>query len=185
MGRARRACARRVSGTRAARATRRSPRAPGPQIRGVHEDEDAPPPDWHWKGIVREVRGPASDRVILSSEFLAHARDEAIRAMIADLERDRIHVVIRSARSRGCSRRCGSSGSSRAAPGRSRRGSRPTSGADGELPDRSLWHQHRHDRLVERWAGSSGRDRVSAVVVDSADHAWLLRAVEGRSRLRR
>ena len=43
---------------------------------------------------MREIRGAREDRVILSSEFLAHADEEAIRAMVADLDRDRTHVVI-------------------------------------------------------------------------------------------
>ena len=43
----------------------------------------------------------------------------------------------------------------------------------------SFWRRHRHDRLVERWAGLVGGDRVTVVVVDDRDHRGLPAAFEG------
>lgn len=43
----------------------------------------------------------------------------------------------------------------------------------------SFWRRHRHDRLVERWVGLVGGDRVTVVVVDDRDHRGLPAAFEG------
>jgi hypothetical protein len=156
----------------------------GAQIRGVYDEDGTPPPDWLWKGIVREIRGAREDRVVLSSEFLAHAREDAIRGMIADLERERTHVVITL---RPIARMLSSLWQQRVQTGSAKTFTawlEANLGRDGDLPDQSVWHHHRHEQLVERWAGLVGRDRVSVVVVDSADHAWLLRAFEGLLALR-
>jgi hypothetical protein len=156
----------------------------GARIHGFYDDEDTPPPDWYWKGIVREVRGAREDRVILSSEFLAHAREEAIRAMVADLDRDRTHVVVTL---RPIARMLSSLWQQRVQSGSPRTFTawlEANLGREGELPDRGVWHQHRHERLVERWAEIVGWDHVSIVVADSADHTWLLRAFEGLLGLR-
>lgn len=43
----------------------------------------------------------------------------------------------------------------------------------------SFWRRHRHDRLVERWVGLLGGDRVTVIVVDDRDHRGLPAAFEG------
>jgi hypothetical protein len=48
--------------------------------------------------------------------------------------------------------------------------------ADGVTP--SFWQRHRHDRLVERWVGLVGADRVTVIVVDDRDHRGLPAAFE-------
>ncbi|MEV7365656.1 hypothetical protein [Streptomyces sp. NPDC091299] len=47
-----------------------------------------------------------------------------------------------------------------------------------EKPTPSFWRRHRHDRLVERWAGVVGPERVTVVVVDDRDRGGLLRTFE-------
>ncbi|WP_377325097.1 hypothetical protein ACFJIY_09115 [Pimelobacter simplex] len=42
----------------------------------------------------------------------------------------------------------------------------------------SFWRRHRHDRLVERWVGLVGPERVTVVVVDDRDHDGLPRVFE-------
>lgn len=49
---------------------------------------------------------------------------------------------------------------------------------DGGSVTPSFWARHRHDRLVERWVGLVGADRVTVVVVDDRDHRGLPAAFE-------
>jgi hypothetical protein len=176
----------RDQGVRYAGATRHASSAArsGARIRGFYADDDAPPPDWHWKGIRRDIRGAGDDRSILSSEFLAHAGEDAIRSMIGDLERDRVQVVVTL---RPIARMLSSLWQQRLQTGGSRTFEswlEVSLGRDGDLPDRPLWHQHHHGRLVERWAAAAGPERVTVVIADAADHGWLLRAFEGLLALR-
>lgn len=50
---------------------------------------------------------------------------------------------------------------------------------DGGTITPSFWQRHRHDRLVERWVGLVGADRVTVIVVDDRDHRGLPAAFEG------
>ncbi|GAA3517140.1 hypothetical protein [Nocardioides daeguensis] len=50
---------------------------------------------------------------------------------------------------------------------------------DGGTVTPSFWQRHRHDRLVERWVGLVGADRVTVIVVDDRDHRGLPAAFEG------
>ncbi|UUW91654.1 hypothetical protein [Pimelobacter simplex] len=49
---------------------------------------------------------------------------------------------------------------------------------EGERVTPSFWRRHRHDRLVERWVGLVGPERVTVVVVDDRDHDGLPRVFE-------
>ncbi|GAA1504109.1 hypothetical protein [Nocardioides humi] len=49
---------------------------------------------------------------------------------------------------------------------------------DGGTVTPSFWQRHRHDRLVERWVGLVGGDRVTVIVVDDRDHRGLPAAFE-------
>ncbi|WP_436699035.1 hypothetical protein [Nocardioides sp. BYT-33-1] len=50
-------------------------------------------------------------------------------------------------------------------------------GEGGVTP--SFWQRHRHDRLVKRWVGLVGAERVTVIVVDDRDHRGLPAAFEG------
>ena len=154
------------------------------QIRGFYSEDDSPPPEWHWRGILREIRAAGDDRVVLSSEFLAHAREEAVRSMVEELDRERVQVVISL---RPIARMLTSLWQQRVQSGSVKTFTEwleGNLGRQGAIPDRPVWHQHRHGRLVQRWADVVGRERVTVVIVDSADHGWLLRAFEALLALR-
>ena len=55
---------------------------------------DESPPIRLWEALARDVRRADDRRVILSSEFLAHARPDAIRRVVDDLGRDRVQVAV-------------------------------------------------------------------------------------------
>ena len=53
-----------------------------------------PPSRWTWRLLVNEVRRAKEPRVVLSSEFLADARPDAIRTIVGDLGAEQVHVVV-------------------------------------------------------------------------------------------
>lgn len=151
----------------------------GARTRDEHDDdaEDAPP--WMWNALVRDVRRSKADRVILSSEFLAHAEEAGIRAIADDISPDTIQILVTL---RPIAKMLSSLWQQRLQVGGQLSFTRWLEGhlgREGAVPDRHLWHRHRHDRLIRRWAGVVGTDRVTVVVVDSSDHQRILRDVEG------
>ena len=132
----------------------------------------------HWKGLAAEVRRARGRRVVLSSEFLAHAGPEAVRRVVDDLGADRVHVVVTL---RPLAKIIPSMWQQNLKTGRT--GSldkwlHRLFPAPGAPTADAFWTLHRHDRLVARWAEVLGLDRVTALVVDDADHEWVLRAFE-------
>jgi len=144
-----------------------------------HSDDRRTPPIRHWNAIVREAERAGDARVLFSSEYLAHARPRAIRRVAADLGPERVHIVVTL---RSLPRLLASRWQQAIQAGgvlAFERWLETTLGRSGEPPDHKLWIAHRHDRLVDAWAGIVGADRLTVVVVDEADHAFLLRAFEG------
>jgi hypothetical protein len=137
-----------------------------------------------WAGLVREVRRAREDRVVISSEYFAHASEAAVRRIVHDLGPGRVHVVVTL---RPLVRMLPSMWQQQVQSG----GTRPYEewlernlGRTGPLPDVQVWHRQRHDRLVGRWAGVTGPERVTAVVLGDHDHAIANRAFEALLGLR-
>ncbi|PJJ56894.1 hypothetical protein CLV56_1109 [Mumia flava] len=129
---------------------------------------------WRRFAARTRVRG----RVVVSNEFLSDADPAAVRRIVDDLGRERVHVVVtlrrldRIAASQWQQYVQNGSGISwqrwlRGVLGRSKRQRTP-----------SFWRRHRHDVVVRRWADEVGADRVRVVVVDDGDPSALLRTFE-------
>lgn len=147
-------------------------------IRDFHAEDDTPPPDWHWQGLLREIRRAGDNRVVVSSEYLAHAAEPAVRRIVRDVGPDRIHVLVTL---RPIAHLLSSLWQQRVQAGSHHRLEawlEATLGRDGALPETGLWHYHHHDRLVARWADEVGPDRVTVLILDPANREWLLRQVE-------
>ena len=141
-------------------------------------DEGNPPPIRLWEQLVRSIQRSTEPRLIFSSEFLAHAHEDAIRRLVDDIDPARIQVAV-TLRPLGKILASQWQQSVQAAN---------TSSFDTWLDslfnrpagsrEAVLWHRHRHDRLIARWAGIVGPGKVTAVVVDDRDHAHVLRMFE-------
>jgi hypothetical protein len=57
-------------------------------------EEDGTPSLRRWHALVREIRRAGERRVVLSSEYLAGAKPEAIRTVVQDLAPAQVHVVV-------------------------------------------------------------------------------------------
>jgi hypothetical protein len=151
----------------------------GARMHDVRGSDIEDPPPWMWKALVREIQDSHADRVVLSSEFLAHADDAAIRSIVDQIGPATIQIVVTL---RPLAKMLSSLWQQRLQVGGTLTFTdwlETQLGREGTVPARRLWHRHRHDRLVERWARVVGPDRMTVVVVDSADHQRILRDVEG------
>ena len=137
-----------------------------------------PPSRWTWRLLVNEVRRAKEPRVVLSSEFLADARPDAIRTIVGDLGADQVHVVVTL---RPLARIVPSQWQQFVQSGLRQ-------GYDDWLevmfngpppdPTPTFWFRHHHDELVARWADVVGADNVTVVALDDANHAMVLRVFE-------
>jgi hypothetical protein len=131
-----------------------------------------------WKALLSEIERHRSDLVVLSSEWFADAEPAAIRRIVDELGRDRVHVVLTL---RPLVRLLPSQWQQYVAAG-STIGYEPwlesIFGPPEGVATPSFWHRHRHDQLVARWAAEVGPDRVTVVVVDEIDRRGILAAFE-------
>ncbi len=167
-----------AQGVRHAGGTRNPARAVQAATGQASTYTDSPPPVREWRGLVREVLRARQPRVVISSEFLAHADAEAVRRIVRDLGPERVHVVVTL---RPLSRIVPSMWQQNVKAGR--RASLDTwvhrlFPAPGEKGVDGFWRLHRHDALIARWAEAVGRERVTVVVVDEADRELVLRKFE-------
>ena len=130
-----------------------------------------------WDVLLREIRDSEAKRVVISSEAFADGNSAALRRVVADLDPERIHVVITL---RPLARIMPSQWQQFVQGGSVMPFEEWLAAmlADTD-PRRGLfWRRHRHDRLVERWSTVAGTDRLTVVVVDDRDHDLLLRRFE-------
>lgn len=151
-------------------------------LRVLHERQA--PPRWRWTGLLHEIRASKAPRVVLSSEFLAHAGPAAATRVVGELGPQRVHVVVTL---RPIATILPSHWQQAVGRG-TRRAFEPWLKAT--LPKRdqpvegTFWWWHRHDLLIERWAAIVGPDRLHVVIADPRDRTALPSAFEGLAGLR-
>jgi hypothetical protein len=133
-----------------------------------------------WDDLVAETAAaPADARVFVSSEWLCRATDEQAKTVVDGLGGDRVHVV---ATVRPLAKILPSAWQQYVKDGFTGDYEAWLRGMLLEppyaLPTPWFWIRHRHDRVLARWAGLVGADRVTAIVVDESDHDLLLRQFE-------
>jgi len=135
-----------------------------------------------WYDLVAQMRAARPRVGVLSSEVYCEATDEGARAVLDALGRQ-THVVITV---RPIVRLLGSQwqqyGQNVPVPSYAawlRAVLDQAEAPDGGSVTPSFWQRHRHDRLVQRWVGLVGAERVTVIVVDDRDHRGLPAAFEG------
>ncbi len=134
------------------------------------------PPMSAWQDLVKRIDNATEPRTVISSEYLAHSGTPAIERIVDSLGREETQVVITLRPL------------AKILPSQWQQGIQigGTKQFDEWLADafdfkpvmRPLWHRHRHDELIARWAEVAGPDHVTVVVVNDADHAGILRSFE-------
>lgn len=137
-----------------------------------------PPSLWTWRLLVREVKRAREPRVLVSSEFFADARPDAIRAIVADLDPARVHVAVTL---RPLAKILPSQWQQFVQGGLRESYDQwldAMFNAPAGKPTPTFWHRHRHDQLVARWADVVGPGNVTVVVLDDRDQSMVLRVFE-------
>jgi hypothetical protein len=136
---------------------------------------DKPPSIGDWKALVREFSRADEPRVVVSSEFFAWAKPDAISRIREDLDAARIRIAVTL---RPLAKVIPSMWQQNVQQGTVTPLDDWVKGVADET-NRSFWFLERHDELIERWAAIVGRERVIGVVVDDEDHDVLMRSFEG------
>ncbi len=137
-----------------------------------------PPPISEWRTLVRELESAREPRIVVSSEFFAWAKPDAIRRIVEDVDPARVHVAVTL---RPLARIIPSMWQQNVQAGQVQPFEPWLNGVLRHAPEqvnRPFWTLHRHDRLIARWTDVVGLDRVTAIVVDDRDHGFLLRTFE-------
>jgi hypothetical protein len=137
-----------------------------------------------WRRLAAEIERSTANRVVLSSEWFADARPEAVRRIVEELGPQSLQVVLTV---RPLARVLPSQWQQYVKAGLT--ASYPDWLAsvfegDGSAMTPTFWHRHRHDRLAARWADVVGRDRVTVIVLDETDRSSILRTFEALLGLR-
>ena len=164
----------------------RNPARPAQAVTGRRSPYEAakPPPMREWTLFARQVRGAREPRVVVSSEFLAHADRGVVERIVADLGPTRLHVAVTV-------RPLGSIVPSmwqQAVKGGLRLPLDAWTRRLFEQPEANgpaaFWRLHRHDALVRRWADVVGPGALTIIVVDQRQPGALLNAFESLLGLR-
>jgi hypothetical protein len=132
-----------------------------------------------WQKMLDEVASSSATRFVVSSEDFTSADTEAVRGIVDDLGRDRVHVLMVI---RALDRLLPSSWQQRV------KSARETLTLDDWLrevldrPDgwkgRTFWKNQGVHELVERYAAHVPRERISILVADETDHTQQMRVFE-------
>jgi hypothetical protein len=132
-----------------------------------------------WQELLAEIHASTADQVVVSSEFYADASPNRVAAIIDDLGRDRVHVVVTL---RSLHRILPSQWQqymqNRMIISYADWLEEMLLKTDTTEMTPSFWRRHRHDRLIRRWADEVGPERLTVVVVDERDKTMLTSAFE-------
>ena len=134
------------------------------------------PPISEWKRLVKEVGSVTSGTALISSEWFAAASEASIQRIVNDLDAKRLHAVLMirpltstlpSAWQQGL-KLGGRQGLSEWLD---------TVLSHPEDPrSKRVWSKHRYDQIAQRWVSALGRERVTVVVADESDPAYIFTA---------
>ena len=134
------------------------------------------PPLSEWKRLIREVDSVSAGTALISSEWFAAAREEQVQQIVADLDRSRLQAVL-------VIRPLTSTLPSAWQQGLKLGGKLPLSEwletvlqELGDPRSKRVWSKHRYDLIAQRWVAALGRERVTVVVADESNPAFIFTA---------
>ena len=134
------------------------------------------PPLSEWKRLIREVDSVSAGTALISSEWFAAAREEQVQQIVADLDRSRLQAIL-------VIRPLTSTLPSAWQQGLKLGGKLPLSEwletvlqELGDPRSKRVWSKHRYDLIAQRWVAALGRERVTVVVADETNPAFIFTA---------
>jgi hypothetical protein len=134
------------------------------------------PPISEWERLLREVRAVTSGTALISSEWFSAAKEGSVQRIVNDLDAKRLHAVLvirpltstlPSAWQQGL-KLGGRQGLSEWLDTILNNTEDPRS--------KRVWLKHRYDRIAQRWVAELGRERVTVVVANESDPAFIFTA---------
>jgi hypothetical protein len=134
------------------------------------------PPISEWERLLREVRAVTSGTALISSEWFSAAKEGSVQRIVNDLDAKRLHAVLvirpltstlPSAWQQGL-KLGGRQGLSEWLDTILNNAEDPRS--------KRVWSKHRYDRIAQRWVAELGRERVTVVVANESDPAFIFTA---------
>jgi hypothetical protein len=134
------------------------------------------PPISEWERLLREVRAVTSGTALISSEWFSAAQEGSVQRIVNDLDAKRLHAVLvirpltstlPSAWQQGL-KLGGRQGLSEWLDTILNNTEDPRS--------KRVWLKHRYDRIAQRWVAELGRERVTVVVANESDPAFIFTA---------
>ena len=135
------------------------------------------PPISEWERLVKEVISVTSGTALISSEWFAAASEASVQRIVNDLDAKRLHAVL-------VIRPLTSTLPSAWQQGLKLGGRQGLSEwldtilNDPEDPrSKRVWSKHRYDQIARRWVSALGKERVTVVVADESDPAYIFTAL--------
>jgi hypothetical protein len=129
-----------------------------------------------WQKLLAEVARVSDGTALISSEWFAGAPDERVRAITADLDPSRLQAVLVI---RPLTSTLPSAWQQSLKLGQ-REGFTQWLEAILRHPDeprgQRVWGKHRYDQIVQRWGAALGADRLTVIVADENDPAFIFTA---------
>lgn len=129
----------------------------------------------HFEKLARKVQRN-SDRVVISSEFFCETDPDTTQAVVQDLDRDRLHVVVTL---RNLGRLLPSSWQQYLKYGLTTPYEKwlqdvfATPGSSKISP--TFWRRHDHGAVLTRWAEAVGPENVTVLVLEDVDRSAMFR----------
>lgn len=145
---------------------------------GPTKGERSPRPE-DWSALVDEIREAHDQRVVLSSEILSNADQDAAQRVVTDLGPAPVHIVVTL---RPISKIAPSQwqqalqGGGIHTPYEAWLEDMFSRRSEARLP--LFWRRNEHGQLVRRWAEAAGSENVTVIVVDESDPTMLFRTFE-------
>jgi len=134
------------------------------------------PPISEWKRLVKEVGSVTAGTALISSEWFAAASEASTQRIVNDLDAKRLQAVL-------VIRPLTSTLPSAWQQGLKLGGRQGLSEwldtilNDPEDPrSKRVWSKHRYDQIANRWVSALGKERVTVVVADESDPAYIFTA---------
>ena len=134
------------------------------------------PPLSEWKRLVREVESVSAGTALISSEWFAAAREEQVQQIVADLDRSRLQAILVIRPLTSTLPSAWQQGLKLGGKLRLSEWLETVLQEQGDPRSKRVWSKHRYDLIAQRWVAALGRERVTVVVADESNPAFIFTA---------